>query len=313
MNISVVIATCNRCKHLRNVLNSLKEVTPSPEMTWEMIVVDNNSTDATREVVEELICQKIRNLRYLFEARQGKSFALNTGIAEAKGKIIAFVDDDAIISPDWLTLIQKEFDSDPCLAGLGGRVELYNQEDKPIAIRTSRKRLVLSRAGFNARFIPIIGCNMAFAREVFEEVGGFDPKLGPGCRIAAGEDLDFLYKVCRHGLKTVYCPDIWLYHNHGRKASAVDDDSSIGYVTGRGAFYAKYSLVLDRIVVRMALRETISLVRQLITKAFSGRSFRTPLLHMRFLLTGAVQYMTTTSPRPKRKRDTDCRTADRHH
>jgi len=304
MNISIVIATCNRCEHLRNVLNSLEEVTPSPEMIWEVIVVDNNSTDATHEVVNELIDQKIRNLRYLFEARQGKSFALNTGIAEAKGKIIAFVDDDAIISPGWLTLIGKEFDSDPSLAGLGGRVELYNQEDKPIAIRTSRKRFVLSRASFNARFIPIIGCNMAFAREVFEEVGGFDPKLGPGCRIAAGEDLDFLYKVCRHGLKTVYCPDIWLYHNHGRKAGAVDD-SSISYLIGRGAFYAKHSLVLDRFVVRMALRETISLVRRLITETFSGRSFRTSILHMWFLLTGAVQYMTTTSPRPRGKRDTD--------
>ncbi len=97
---SVVIATYNRAADLRDTLASLASL--RPDGPWEVIVVDNNSTDATREVVEQAARTFPVQLRYLFEREQGRSPALNTGIRAAHGDIIVTTDDDVRVPVDWL-------------------------------------------------------------------------------------------------------------------------------------------------------------------------------------------------------------------
>ena len=100
MKFSIVVATYNRAADLRETLTSL--ATLSPNGDWEVIVVDNNSTDNTRTIIETAAAQFPVNLRYVFEARQGRSPALNAGIRAARGRIIATTDDDVRVAPDWL-------------------------------------------------------------------------------------------------------------------------------------------------------------------------------------------------------------------
>ena len=142
MIISVIIATYNRSESLRQALKSFEDMSVPPDLSWELIVVDNNSNDETKEVCSQLMGKRTLPLRYIFEKRQGKSFALNTAIRTANGNILAFTDDDCIVDPHWLTAIANEFESDASISGIGGRVELYNKTDQPVTIRTKKDRIL---------------------------------------------------------------------------------------------------------------------------------------------------------------------------
>jgi glycosyltransferase involved in cell wall biosynthesis len=100
MKFSVIIPTYNRAEELRKTLENLSKLSVTQE--WEVIVVDNNSTDETRDVVAEISKKFPVDLRYLFEGEQGKPAALNSGMAIARGDVIAFTDDDHRFEPDWL-------------------------------------------------------------------------------------------------------------------------------------------------------------------------------------------------------------------
>src|SRR5262245_61059320 len=100
--ISIIICTYNRAEDLGNFLLSLAyQKGLNSSVPWEIVVVDNNSSDGTRTVVDDIRKSKGLNLRYLFEEQQGKSFAMNTGVAQAQGDILAFSDDDVIADPSW--------------------------------------------------------------------------------------------------------------------------------------------------------------------------------------------------------------------
>ena len=108
--VTVVICTWNRSELLRTTLHSLAGQQGVAHSDIEVLVVDNNSSDATRAMVHELQAQwPLGRLRYVFEGRQGKQFALNTGIAAARHEVLAFTDDDVLFAPDWLAQIQRLF------------------------------------------------------------------------------------------------------------------------------------------------------------------------------------------------------------
>lgn len=291
MDISVVICSYNRSADLARVLTSLERSTIRPDFSWEVVVVDNNSSDDTSVVAHDFVNRHTVPLRYLFEGRQGKAHALNTGISAAQGKTIAFVDDDVIVSENWIDSIAEEFDIDLELAGLGGRVELYDKRDKPLAIRTSKERTILSQANFNPGFIPILGCNWAFRRSVFEGVGQFDTCLGPGAVTrATAEDVDFLYRVLAQNLKIAYSPDVVVYHNHGRREERLVEACRQTYIIGRGAFYYKHVSAGDRSVRRHAFREMRSIVRTIKANPLSADTMVSVWQWLRWLVTGALRY-----------------------
>ncbi|MCG6534401.1 MAG: glycosyltransferase family 2 protein [Syntrophales bacterium LBB04] len=118
--ISVVIITFNRAQMLADVLASLTEQKRLPD---EVVVVDNNSRDDTKQVA--LSFKDRLNIKYVFEGKQGVSFARNTGIANASGDIIAFIDDDCVAQKEWLYYLELPFLRDPSIGIVGGDILAY--------------------------------------------------------------------------------------------------------------------------------------------------------------------------------------------
>lgn len=116
MDASLIICTYNRAESLRDTLGALRALSVHPSRQWEVIVVDNNSRDRTREVVEE-VQREWPLLRYEFESEQGLSHARNHGISCAQGEVILFTDDDVLPEPDWLEITlagMEKYQADAC-------------------------------------------------------------------------------------------------------------------------------------------------------------------------------------------------------
>jgi glycosyltransferase involved in cell wall biosynthesis len=218
MDITVLICTHNRCELLRQALGSIAASQLPPGVEWEIVVVDNNSSDGTNRVVAEANEAHPGRFRYLLEPVQGKSVALNAGIREARGGIIAFTDDDVTVAPDWLARLTANLDGGEW-AGAGGRVLPVWRSPKPKWLPDFG-----GWDGVSVQFdpggpagelkIPPIGANMAYRKEVFAACGGFSPGLGPiaGRLSFAVEDTEFGSRVVASGRRLRYEPEAVVYH-----------------------------------------------------------------------------------------------------
>jgi glycosyltransferase involved in cell wall biosynthesis len=285
--ISIVVPTYNRAERVGNVLASIARLRVPEGLPWEVVIVDNNSTDATREVVSRMAGEAAFPVRYVFEGTQGISRARNRGIAEAKGDVIACVDDDCIVHESWLAEIAGEFARDDRLLLLGGRVELFDPADAPMTIRTGRKRLDLT--GNLSAFDHLIGCNLAFRRAGYERAGGFDLRYGAGSGLLpSNEDTEFVYRVVHLGGTVLYAPNVVVYHHHGRRDPSVLSALRRSYATGRGGFYADYIRRADWQVLRMASREAIERMAEVLSPRTSASVRTVHLDVVRALLRGAA-------------------------
>lgn len=219
MKITVILCTFNRCESLAKALESVAVSEFPDSVGWEVLAVDNNSKDQTREVVEDFCQRYPGRFRYQFETRQGKSFALNTGIREAKGTILAFMDDDVIVAPTWLHKVTAPLDS--CVwSGAAGRILAQEMPSVPEWLSLEGK---YSLAGMLALFdlgdraeelkCPPFGTNMAFRKSIFEKYGGFRTDLGPspGSEIR-NEDTEFGNRLLAAGERLWYEPSAVVYH-----------------------------------------------------------------------------------------------------
>lgn len=185
----------------------------------EVIVVDNNSSDGTRAVAESFSLECPDVFQYVFESRQGKSFALNTGIGVARGHIIAFTDDDVSLDGRWLSEMISVFESCDC-AGIGGRIlAVWNMatpnwfaEDGPYKLGGAIVKLDLGDEVCDLDK-PAYGANMAFRRQIFEKYGFFREDLGPNPKnLIRNEDSEFCRRVIYGGEKFIYAPSVIVYH-----------------------------------------------------------------------------------------------------
>ena len=213
MDISVIICTYNRSETLKKVLECVQALKGAPEITWETLVVDNNSTDETKATVTAFAGNGSANIRYLFEKKQGKPYALNTGIAAAAGDIVAFTDDDVLIDSDWLLNIKKAFDHNDCL-GLGGKIIPVFNDKTPSWLTVDTPTPFLNvLGGFDQGDnhcdlkVPTNGANMAFRKEAFDKHGNFNTDLIP-----RGEDTEISLRLLARGERLVYAPDAIIYH-----------------------------------------------------------------------------------------------------
>jgi len=185
-------------------------------VTWEILVVDNNSTDQTREVVEGFDHRYPGRFRYVFEPRPGKSFALNTGIANARGEVLAFVDDDVTVEPTWLHNLTAEL-HDGKWAGAGGRILPPEGFKPPPWLPRSEFPILCAHFDLGDQpsklNCPPYGANMAFRKSVFERHGGFRIDLGP--RPASqirNEDTELGRRLLAVGERLRYEPSAVVYH-----------------------------------------------------------------------------------------------------
>ena len=222
MNISIILCTYNRSDSLRKTLESLAAQSTPPGWQWETLIVDNNSKDQTGATAKEYCRKYPGRFRYALERKQGKSHALNTGIREAKGALLAFIDDDVLAEPDWLSKLSAPL-LDPLWAGVGGRIAPPTDFSPPHWLLLDGP---CSMAGILALFDkgpkgaelfePAFGTNMAFRREVFEKLGLFRTDLGPcpGSEIR-GEDTEFGRRVLKAGERIWYEPSAVVHHAVG--------------------------------------------------------------------------------------------------
>jgi GT2 family glycosyltransferase len=180
----------------------------------EVVVVDNNSTDKTREVVEGLIAGGFSNLRYVFEPRQGVSHGRNTGVQSAKAPLIAFTDDDLHVTPDWLATLYGALTEHPEVEYVGGKVlpsslagwpswmtrehwaplALFDYGDRPFYVNPTRA-------------VCLGTSNSAYRRTVFERVGFFDPRVQAFKRKSATEDHELQLRIWRAGGQGLWVPE----------------------------------------------------------------------------------------------------------
>lgn len=236
MLITLIVCTRNRCDPLAQALPYF-EALQSGGATFELVFVDNGSTDGTGALLDQFCKRHAAHARWVAEPRPGLSAARNKGLAEARGDIIAFTDDDCYPAPDFVQRIADCFD-DPDIGYIGGRILLFDPSDHPITIQTSEDRVELpAHAPFQVGLIH--GANFAFRRNVVNRVGWFDERLGAGARFLSAEDLDYLARAAAHGFAGVYDPRPVVHHHHRRRTAAQVNRLEYGYDLGRGAFYAK--------------------------------------------------------------------------
>lgn len=211
LRMSVVIATFNRAELLSNCLRSLQEQILFPE-AFEIIVVDNNSTDDTQKMAGSF-SKHFPNYAVLGEERQGLSHARNRGWRVAKSEYVAFIDDDAKVPPDWLEKVIAVIDEyHPDV--LGGPIYPYYTTEKPAWFKDEYEiRMHQDHSGWMEKGF-ISGSNMIFKRAVLEELGGFDVRYGMrGGQIAYGEDTEMIKRARERGKKIYYSVEIAVQHH----------------------------------------------------------------------------------------------------
>lgn len=222
---TVLIPTYNRARLLDETLASLRGLRVRAGRTWNAIVVDNNSSDDTRAVVERHARDFPVPLRYLFEARQGRSSALNTGLAAADGAIVAMTDDDVRVDEGWLDAACDALDTaDPSIVYAGGPVSPIWEADPPPWLDLTRGDLwgtiAIQDHGADTfvyeerRKVPL-GANMAARRSLFERIGPFRADLGrsSGTLVMGQEVPELLMRARAAGLRGVYEPAMHVRHH----------------------------------------------------------------------------------------------------
>lgn len=216
VEVSVILSTYNRCEILPGALESL--LAQDGHVSYEIILVDNNSNDRTREVVESFIARGPEvDLRYVFEGKQGLSHGWNTGIAHARASVIAFTDDDVLVARDWVASIKRAFDNHPEVDFVGGKVLPHWESDPPAWLTSDHwSPLAILDHGDAPFYVntekPYPLLNKSFRREVFERTGLFRPEMG---RIKDGigstEDHELQLRIWQQGGQGLYVPEIIMF------------------------------------------------------------------------------------------------------
>jgi glucosyl-dolichyl phosphate glucuronosyltransferase len=216
--VSVVICTYNRADLLPAAINDVLAQNDPQTPPFELLVVDNNSTDATRAVVERAGARDER-VRYLREPQQGLSHARNAGIAAAGAPVIAFTDDDVRVGPDWLSTIMRTVLANPGVSVVGGKVLpvwpappprwLTADHWGPLALVDYGEHPVRVDAG---NPLCLVGANLAIVRRAFDLVGGFAADVQRvRDSVGSSEDHEFLLRLFGAGEFGIYDPRIVIH------------------------------------------------------------------------------------------------------
>jgi glycosyltransferase involved in cell wall biosynthesis len=234
-DLSVIICTRNRATPLRRCLDVTRQQDYAARK-WELVVVNNGSSDDTGEVARNFAAEAPFRVRVVDEPRSGLSIARNAGVGAATAPIIAFTDDDCYLARDYVTHMRAAFDNDS-IGYVGGRILLHDPTDAEETIQT-RDHHLRFEAGKVVLPGDMHGANLAFRREVWQTVGGFDPDLGPGTPFVC-DDIDFITRASLAGFEGLYDPVPTVWHHHGRKPGRDLARLRLAYARGRGAYYMK--------------------------------------------------------------------------
>jgi len=217
--LTVIICTYNREKYICPLLESLAANDLS-KSEYEILLVDNNCQDHTREVCQQFAASHPDiSFRYVVETEQGLSAARNCGIREAKGELIVYVDDDALVDANYLSSYVRYFNANAQVMALGGPIEPLYETQEPDWMSPYTRALLTAwmNYGDHPREYPRGrypgGGNAAYRKVVFEQVGLFNTNLGrKGSSLMASEEKDIFDKMHALGMKVMYIPEPVLHH-----------------------------------------------------------------------------------------------------
>lgn len=219
IRLSLIIATYNRAEQLMTTLASVANQS-AEAASWECIVVDNNSKDNTAQRVEEF--QKNHpslNIIYHFESNQGLSHARNAGIERSQGDIVAFIDDDERIVPDFISAYIELFDNHADAMSAGGKIIAEYHTGRPQWMSRYTEQPIANPMDYGDKIrlfpkgkIPG-GGNMAMRRDIFNNIGLFDTSLGrTGKKLIGGEESDLFERMAKANMACYYVPRAVMYH-----------------------------------------------------------------------------------------------------
>lgn len=246
--VSIVICTHERPDDLERALRAVLAVAFADD---QVVVVDNNpTTDRTAAVCSRLGVVRIE------EPRRGLNWARNAGLAAAHHDVVAYVDDDVVVTPFWRHNIACEFVSPRvgCVTGLVLPIELETEAQEQFEVFSAHRRTFERRQYSRATgIVPSradvvgIGANMAFRRQAALQAGGFDTRLDAGTRTRAGGDTDMFVRMLEAGHAIVYVPRAMVWHRHRR---TMDELRACVFGYGAGTF----AMLTKRIVEHGDLR-----------------------------------------------------------
>jgi glucosyl-dolichyl phosphate glucuronosyltransferase len=233
-DISVVVCTYNRAKFIGKALDCLARQT-LPEAHFEIVIVDNKSTDNTARICRQFIeTHPGLNARYYFEESKGLSFARNRGLRESRGLVITYIDDDAEAVPEFLRTVFDFMQENKDAIGLGGRViPKYSESAEPAWMSSYLNGFVGKVDYGNVALLykpPMkypAGCNMTYKAAILREVGGFNNQL-----TFRSDDKHIYYLVSKISHEVYYLPAATVYHNIDNDRLSFSNFSKLFLKTG---------------------------------------------------------------------------------
>ena len=218
-DLTIIIPTYNRADILRETLDSLLRL-ETPDISYEVIVVDNNSRDNTKEVVDSFF-DKIP-IKYLFEGKQGKNNAVNSAIEISKGNVLIFIDDDVTVESDYLIKITESLDKYGSVNVFGGKILTAWPDKTPTWVIYSSKNFPYLFCDHNlgSEVVPYSdaplpgGANFWIRKSLLDKYGArFNEKYGPaGNKRVSGSETEFLKRMYSKGEAILYIPDAVVHH-----------------------------------------------------------------------------------------------------
>jgi len=198
-----------------------------PKEDFEIIIVNNNSTDNTEEVIEDYIDKYPEiNLKYYFVPKPGQVYARQIGILAARNEILSFTDDDGILSPEWLTEISKVFLKNDKAVGVAGKIQIKWDEQPPEWIYDYERQLGKLNYGNEVKYevgLYMNAGNLSIKKDVLIEVGGFNPEMVGDWLLGDGESGLWL-RLKNNKLLIGWAPDALMLHYQVAKKNATVQD-----------------------------------------------------------------------------------------
>jgi len=217
LRFTIIVPTKNRRPILGQLLDSIGALNDIDRILPEVIVADNNSDDDTWEFVNSIAKHFPTTLRSLKIVRAGKSAALNEAVKTSTGNVIAFLDDDVVVDKAWLVAVRDFFQEDNRQIGQGF-IGLQSTPSDPEILKLVEIYRTIPKLAYNSdvgKLHSLNGANFFISRELFNRVGGFDERLGPGAS-GTSEDVDLAWRLIRTGVSIGYAPKAVAYHRIDR-------------------------------------------------------------------------------------------------
>jgi glucosyl-dolichyl phosphate glucuronosyltransferase len=244
--ISILIPTHNRAASLKRLLDSLEASAGLEEIPLEIIVVNNHSTDATSQILMEVLSEDRKfQIIVLEQLKHGKSWALNLGLAHAAGSLILLLDDDVSVDKFCVAEHVAAY-KDGLFEAIQGKVlaGLDPQGQSANMARLREYNIPLVDYGdASCEVRGFIGTNISLKREIFEKAGLFDTRLGPGAS-GFSEDTEYSRRIRESGFKIGYAPKAIIYHELNPKRYGRSYNRNVQYRKGLSrSIYRKDSLI----------------------------------------------------------------------